>query len=473
MKKTKLFGLAIVATLMGASFSACTNEADEVLAQESEIKLTSQLESNSRTTNTQLQSTSIVANRSVGISIANAKNPHNNIAWKVNADGSLTNIGEKVYWGNGNASIYAYHPYNEDWTGTDHIFTVQTNQSTDEGYLNSDLLYGWKGNVSHTSSPIAIPFLHHLSKINITLTSNEDLNGAKIYICNTYNSLTINPKSNSNWANISVKTDGNKNDIYAGQITEAPYAVSAIIIPQRVIADTKFIKINFDGKDYFYVLPTDQCFEQGEFYNYTLNLTKKQELVEISSIKLDVIEWGDNDNNDFTGNAGEGDGITDIYQGEAGTFSTIVGDYGTFSHLKLSGNINTTDLAYIKENLRGLQYLDISDATLKNVTDVYMSLFGNIRHLSLPKNIEALGDDLAPSSLETIVIPANVTIIASQFSTSLKEIHCKATNPPTLTSPIWTDGEHDFSHLKVYVPEGSQSSYSAANIWKNFEVIEE
>ena len=129
MKKTKLFGLALIATM--TSFSACTNDAEEALTQESEIKLTSEVIPTSRTLTQDLQSTSIVANRQVGITITGAKGPHSNKPWKVNADKSLTNMDEKLYWGDGNAKIYAYHPYNEAWTGNSNTFSVQIDKSED------------------------------------------------------------------------------------------------------------------------------------------------------------------------------------------------------------------------------------------------------------------------------------------------------------------------------------------------------
>ena len=68
MKKTKLFGWAFVAYMMGANFSACSNDAEEVLAQESEIRLTSEI-TPSRVVDLDLQSTKIIEGRKVGVTI--------------------------------------------------------------------------------------------------------------------------------------------------------------------------------------------------------------------------------------------------------------------------------------------------------------------------------------------------------------------------------------------------------------------
>ena len=90
MKKTKLFGWALMVL---ASFSACTNDAEEVLAQESEIKLTSEI-TPSRVTNQELQSTQIEEGQKVGVIIENAKRPHTNVMWSVGKNGALINSGE-------------------------------------------------------------------------------------------------------------------------------------------------------------------------------------------------------------------------------------------------------------------------------------------------------------------------------------------------------------------------------------------
>ena len=141
MKKNRWFGLALVATMMGASFSACSNEAEEVLAQESEIKLTSEI-TPSRVTFLDYQSEQIVKGQQVGVTIAGAKSEHKNVAWTVGTDGALTNTDDAVYYsGNNTATITAYHPYNSTWTGTSHTFSVSKDQSDEANYRNSDLLW--------------------------------------------------------------------------------------------------------------------------------------------------------------------------------------------------------------------------------------------------------------------------------------------------------------------------------------------
>ena len=141
MKKNRWFGLALVATMFGASFSACSNEAEEVLAQESEIKLTSEI-TPSRVTSLDYQSEQIVKGQQVGVTITDAKSEHVNINWEAQEDGTLLNLGNMLYWGDGKAIVKSYHPYNSTWKGIDQMesFSVAVDQTENSGYLQSDLL---------------------------------------------------------------------------------------------------------------------------------------------------------------------------------------------------------------------------------------------------------------------------------------------------------------------------------------------
>ena len=124
MKKNKWFGWAFVAIMIGASFSACTNETEEIFDQSNEIKLTSAITPASRVSNQDLQSTQIETNQEVGVTITGAKGDHNNVKWLAGEDRTLTNTGNPLYWGIDDVNITAYHPYNNNWGETEHTSTV-------------------------------------------------------------------------------------------------------------------------------------------------------------------------------------------------------------------------------------------------------------------------------------------------------------------------------------------------------------
>lgn len=293
MKKNKWFGLALVATMFGASFSACINEAEEVLAQESEIKLTSEIVP-SRVTSLDYQSTQIVAGQQVGVTITGAKSEHKNKAWTVETDGSLTNTDEAVYWGNTQATITAYHPYNSAWTGTSHTFSVSTDQSIEANYRNSDLLWATKTGTK-SDETVALTFTHKLAKINVLLTSEDitDLNGATISICGTNIATNFNPSTGELSA-----TTADVQEIKAGVTTDNAKTASAIIIPQTIVNGIRFIKVEHGDKIFYYTLTSGKTFEPGKSYNY--NLKVKEKAVELALLSNNITDWS-------TGEVVEGD----------------------------------------------------------------------------------------------------------------------------------------------------------------------
>ena len=263
MKKTKLFGWALFASMI--SLSACSNDAEEVFAQENEIKLTSEI-TPSRVTSLDYQSTQIVKGQQVGVTITGAKSEHNNIAWTVGANGALNNENSPINWGKTDITVTSYHPYNANYDGTSYTFSVNTDQSTDAGYLNSDLLWATK-TASITDNPISLKFTHKLAKINVTLTSNNivDLSNAKIFICGTDIATGFNPATGKLFA-----VTSNIAEIKASVTTDKAYTGSAIIVPQTVKKGTQLIKITHNNKNFHYTLPEDMEYKSGYSYNYTL-----------------------------------------------------------------------------------------------------------------------------------------------------------------------------------------------------------
>ena len=297
MKSFKMIGLALMATLTGVSFSTCTSETEEVLGQDTEIRLTSEI-TPSRVTSLNYQSTQIVANQQVGVTITGAKTTHNNVAWTAGADGALTNTGSALYYGTGTATITAYHPHNSAWTGTSHTFSVSTDQSIEANYRNSDLLWATASS-GKTANAVALTFTHKLAKINVTLQSTDitNLSGATISICGTNIATNFNPSTGA----LSAATT-NVQEIKAGVTTAAAKTASAIIVPQKVAAGTPFIKITLGEKVFYHKLSAEKTFASGKSYSYTLNV--KENSVEITATE-NITDWGQGDAEPNIGDAEE------------------------------------------------------------------------------------------------------------------------------------------------------------------------
>jgi len=265
-KLAKLIGLTL-GFMVG--LSACSNGAEEVVVPGSVIELTSEIAS-SRVTALDCQSKQIAVGQHIGVTVTGAKSEHDNVAWVVGKEGLLANTGADLYWDTTDATITAYHPYHAGWTGGNQVFSVNTDQSSDEGYLDSDLL--WTATTASPSDhPVALEFTHKLAKICVILSSDDiaDLSNATLTVCGTNISTGFNPETGALSA-----VDGKVADIKMSVTTSTAYTGAAIIVPQKVVNGTKFMKVTYGGYDYDYLLSADMDFKPGRSYTFSLKMKK-------------------------------------------------------------------------------------------------------------------------------------------------------------------------------------------------------
>ena len=298
--RTLLFSL-----LASASLCACGGDSKEIPSppptpkpevKQTEIKLASIITQQSRGTDLNQQATLIANGQQVGVTVTGAKTPHNNVAWKVGTSGALANTGSTLYYGTGEATIKAYHPYNSAWSNQTVTFSVAKDQSTNAGYLNSDLLWA-TATSNETTEAVMLNFAHKLAKINITLTSSDfsDLSNATISICGTNLNIGFNP-SNGALTDATASVD----NIKAGVTTANAYTAAAIIVPQSINASTELVKVAYGGRMYAYQLPAAKKIESGKSYSYTLDI--KEKLVELTLVTSKITNW---QNENLTGSLEE------------------------------------------------------------------------------------------------------------------------------------------------------------------------
>lgn len=309
----------ITIALAALTFVGCSSDEDFDSATESQrpsLTFVSYV-GNSRRAATNLQQTQIADGVKVGVFVKNSSgfiSGGNNAQLTANGAGAFT--GSPIYFPeDGSAvSVTAYAPYSSSFNDMADVaadFTVAANQSTDAGYLASDLLYGIPaGTNSFTESNAVVPlnFGHMLSKLSIKFkTSAEtdvDLKGATINIVNTLPTTTLKVADGMLGAakgtakNIKVTT-------FAADATS--FTASAIIVPQTV-AKGSFIQVVLtNGKMLNAKLSTQATFASGKAYTYSVNISgqggEAQAVIELSSTVTDWIE----DTNVLSGDVTEED----------------------------------------------------------------------------------------------------------------------------------------------------------------------
>lgn len=164
---------------------------------------------------------------------------------------------------------------------------------------------------------------------------------------------------------------------------------------------------------------------------------------------------------------------------QAGTLSTVIGeDKENITKLKLTGNLNDTDVQYLEEMIReaALQELNLKDAQLYTIESLRFRDCKNLTSLVLPDVLQRIEKAAFPgcTGLTTISLPAGLEYMYAAFSgcTGLTSIYA---NMPTPLQDAFSfyDGV-DKSNCILYVPEGSLAAYrQMENTWGLFQHIVE
>ena len=294
--------LIALAAVMGmialTGCSADETDAGRVAAEDGDITLTSRV--GETRTASELQTDAVSTSVTVGtfgVSAGTLVTNGNNNQYSVAASGALTPKSKGMKWPSGKVGtvdIFAYAPYQEGWTyNASNTFRVSDDQSTDAGYLASDLLYASVTGQTYTTSPVALKFQHQLARINVNVTTATDRpadlpSSVDIYIGGTLRTYSFNPSTGKG----AVSGSTTKNiKIAKGVNVGKGYTAYAVIVPQTVKKGERFLKID-TGTDEMVVakLKADVTFEEGKTYNFKAVVSPEGITLTLGSVTLS--EWG-------------------------------------------------------------------------------------------------------------------------------------------------------------------------------------
>ena len=294
-----LIGVAVLAgTMMMAACSADETGASLPTAEDGDIALTSRV--GETRTASELQTDAVSTSVTVGtfgVSAGTLVTNGNNNQYSVAASGALTPKSKGMKWPSGKVGtvdIFAYAPYQNGWTyNASNTFSVSDDQSTDEGYLASDLLYASATGQTYSASPVALKFQHQLARINVNVTTATDRpadlpSSVDIYIGGTLRTYSFNPSTGKG----AVSGSTTKNiKIAKGVNVGKGYTAYAVIVPQTVKKGEKFLKIDKGTSDMVVAkLQSDVTFEEGKTYNFKAVVSPEGIALTLGSVTLS--EWG-------------------------------------------------------------------------------------------------------------------------------------------------------------------------------------
>jgi hypothetical protein len=294
MNKKIVFAMIIAA----ASLSACNDSTELSNNENVKIQLTSGVNVQTRAaypgTDKQISSNETVA---VYVDEANGTKLYEKNLLTADGNGAF-NGGTSMYFPqSGNSvNIYAFHTnaiLDNLYPGVELTHTVNTTQTDQGKYVESDLLYAKSAGVVRTASAVNLTFFHLLSKVQIAITPGDGLSagsleGATISVENTLPEakftpdkailaaatvFTITPDGSAK--PITVLSTSVANDVSADFNSGVKYH-DAIVVPQTVKTGDNLIKIHLAaGGDLYYKPAQDVTFVSGKKYTYhiTVNLT--------------------------------------------------------------------------------------------------------------------------------------------------------------------------------------------------------
>ena len=273
---------------MAACSSEEINENLPYVADEGEIQLMFVHPASTRATDTNFEATDQVG---VYMTAADANlqiggNEVNNELFTYN--GTSWTSSRKVYWNNGTHDVYAYYPYSAVVNDIeDYAFEVQTDQSTANGYTQSDFLWAGKKGVEASASPVEMQFAHKLSNVVVRLEKGETFTGdissdTKVYIHSTVAKAVID-----------LATGNAAKDDYAGttsircrQNSASEYV--ACLVPQNITTRRPLVEVITGGVSY--LMEGKISLKPGMRHTITVTLDKNPEQIKID-IGGEIVNW--------------------------------------------------------------------------------------------------------------------------------------------------------------------------------------
>lgn len=205
------------------------------------------------------------------------------VEYTAEADGVLKASPTNYFPGNGHGiDIYGIYPTSIE-ASTQQTFTVNTNQSEDENYKKSDLMFAAKQTVTERKTAPTLTFKHQLSKVIVKLKkgnglNDTDLDGAEVKILNTKPACTIESVGETGMTGINASGDTEAITVGTWDSSTTSLGLAAIVVPQTIPEGTALIQVKLiNGATYKYTTKSGENqftgFTSGNKHTFTLTLS--------------------------------------------------------------------------------------------------------------------------------------------------------------------------------------------------------
>lgn len=285
MRKDRLYVVAAL-LLTGAVLTACSADGADVQTQSahsSVISLTSTLAATRAASDPQTTQLNTTVEVGVfGVSGSTTVSNGSNACYAVKADGSLSAKTNTMEWPSaGSIYLYAYAPFQSGWVlSSANSFRVAADQTTADGYLKSDLLYGTPASnpVNQTETAVPLTFRHLMAKMIVKVIRSDDddidLTKASLTISGTKTATTLTPQTGALGEAV-----GDVTDIKVAATIGTEATACAVLVPQQIAAGTELVKMVVGDRLLTARIATAVTLESGKAYTFCFNVTKSDLLL--------------------------------------------------------------------------------------------------------------------------------------------------------------------------------------------------
>lgn len=180
----------------------------------------------------------------------------------VGSNGNLTAKagGDFTFNGTNPATFYAYYPTSAQTDATSAEITIQNDQSTNQGFNESDFMTVKKASVAATANPISLEFKHRLALVKVEL---KNINATAVTING------VQPTATWTFTDDAIATTGTAININMWKNGNEFWAV---IPAQSINASTELFSIRTADKTYVYKPTSKINFTEGNAKKFTLGL---------------------------------------------------------------------------------------------------------------------------------------------------------------------------------------------------------
>ena len=206
------------------------------------------------------------------------------VEYTAEADGVLKADPTNYFPGNGHGiDFYGIYPISIEGKDESQTFSVNTNQSEDENYKASDLMFAEKKTEKNRKAALNLTFKHQLSKVIVKLKKGNgldetDLNDAEVKILNTMPKCTIKSVGENGMKDITASGDTEAITVGRWNNETTSSGLAAIVVPQTIPEGTDLIQVTLsNGVTYKYTTKSGENqftgFTPGNQHTFTLTLS--------------------------------------------------------------------------------------------------------------------------------------------------------------------------------------------------------